>query len=321
MCIRDRVRIGRMSYSLYLWHWPIFSLVDYQFFLSSEPLRLTLKIGLSFLAAALSFLVIENPARRFLNTPKRRLIAYAALTAALAICVPLGISIRKANYVNAELRDVAKGGLVFPGKPGARSIILMGDSNGSMYGKVMRDICTELGYKLTVISVAAGDPLPSSTGQQSQLWLDSLAAVQKEKPDVLVLACHWESQLKGDMNRLAAAVDFLNPYTAKIVILNQPPILPESATRASIRNGARPPFTENISTHQARLEANDLLQKLTSTKISVVDIANSFQLLGGEVRVFDDQGHQLFNDATHLSGYGANLIRLLIQSALPPVLN
>ncbi|MEI6703828.1 MAG: acyltransferase family protein [Deltaproteobacteria bacterium] len=315
------VRIGRMSYSLYLWHWPIFSLVDYQFFLSSEPLRLTLKIGLSFLAAVLSFLVIENPTRRFLNDPKRRLIAYTALTAALAICVPLGISIRKANYVNAELRDVAKGGLVFPGKPGARSIVLMGDSNGSMYGKVMKEICADLGYKLTVISVAGGDPLPSSTDQQSQLWLNSLAAVQKAKPDVLVLACHWESKLKSDMNRLAVAVPSLKPYAVKIVILNQPPILPESANRASIRNGVRPPFTEDISTHQARLEANDLLRKFSSIKISVVDIATSFQLSGGEVRVLDDQGYQLYHDATHLSGYGAHLIRPLIQSALLPTLN
>ena len=108
------------------------------------------------------------------------------------------------------------------------------------------------------------------------------------------MACHWESQLKGDMNRLAVAVDSLNPFTAKIVILNQPPILPESANRASIRNGAHPPFTEDFSTHQARLEANNVLQKLASTKISIVDISKCFQLSDGEVRILDDQGCQLF---------------------------
>ncbi len=315
------VMVGRMSYSLYLWHWPIFSLVDYRLFLAPEPVRLTLKIGLSFLAAALSFLLIENPARRFLNQPKSRPIAFAALTAALALCVPLGISIRKANYVNAELSDVAKGGLVFPGKPGAPSVVLMGDSNGSMYGKVMKEICADLGYKLTVVSVAAADALPSSTGKHSQLWLDSLAVVLHEKPDCVVLACLWNEVLKSDRNRISLAIESLGPHVSKIIILDQPPVLPATANRASIRNGARPPFVEDPSTQQLRLATNAFLLNLTSEKLEVVDIAKPFQLPDGDARFFDDHGKQLYHDNTHLSGYGTDLIRPAIQAALLPHLN
>lgn len=315
------VGIGRMSYSLYLWHWPIFSLVDYRFFLASEPIRLTLKIGLSFLAAALSFLLLETPSRRFLNQPKRRPVAYAALTAALALCIPLGISIRKANYVNAELSDVAKGGLVFPGKPGAPSVILMGDSNGSMYGKVMREICADLGYKLTVISVAAGDALPSSTDKHSQLWLDSLAVVQQEKPDYIVLACLWSDVLKNNKERLTLAIESLGPHASKIILLDQPPVLPSAANRISIKNGARPPFVEDPSNQEIRLVANAFLLTLNSEKVRVVDIARTFQLSGGDIRFLDDQGRQLFHDSTHLSGHGTNLIRPMIQAALFPRLN
>ena len=155
------VAVGRISYSLYLWHWPVFSLVDYKMYLASEPARFALKIGLSFLAAVLSFLLIENPARVFLNRRKSMPLAYAAMVCAIALCVPLGVAVRKANYVNSEASDVVKGGLVFDPKTKNNSAMLMGDSNGSMYGKVMKEICANLGYKLSVISVAAGDPLPA----------------------------------------------------------------------------------------------------------------------------------------------------------------
>ncbi len=159
------VGLGKVSYSLYLWHWPVFSLVDYQFYSLSEPVRLALKVGISITLTLVSFYIIEKPARRFLNKSWTRGIAYAALAATLCLCVPLGLAIRSNNYVNAELTDVRNGGLVFQSNAAAHSVVLMGDSNGSMYGKVMKEIARKFDYNLTVISVAAADPLPNT-----QLW-------------------------------------------------------------------------------------------------------------------------------------------------------
>ena len=277
------VAVGRISYSLYLWHWPVFSLVDYQMYLASEPFRFALKIGLSFLAAVLSFCFIENPARLYLNRRQNLSLAYSSMLSALAVCVALGVAVRKANYVNAEASTVAKGGLVFGSRSKTSSIILMGDSNGSMYGKVMKEICADLGYKLSVISVAADDPLPSANAEVGRLWRDSLAVVQREKPNCLVLACSWESKLKGDKERLALAVAALKPLVGRLVILNQPPILPENANRAAIRLGARPPFFEDAELRRLRLESNDYLKSFNSENCLVVDIASHFQTTNGEV--------------------------------------
>lgn len=310
------VAVGRISYSLYLWHWPVFSLVDYQMYLASGTFRLALKIGLSFLAAVLSFWFIESPARLFLNRRKRLSLAYASMLCALAIYVPLGVAVRKANYVNAEASAVVKGGLVFDSRATTSSVILMGDSNGSMYGKVMKAICAELGCKLSVISVAAGDPLPSSNAAAGQLWLDSLAVVQREKPDCLVLACSWEAKLRGNKERLALAVAALKPLVGRLVILNQPPSLPENASRGAIRLGARPPFYEDAEIRRLRLESNDYLKSFNSGNCSVVDIASHFQTTNGEVFFLDERGRQLYADRGHLSGFGADLIRSDLRGAV-----
>ena len=195
---RTMVTIGKWSYSLYLWHWPVFSLIDYQFYLLPVEMRLALKIGISFLLTIITFRFIETPARTFLNQPSRRIISFATMATLLALCIPLGITIRQDNYVNAEIADVAKGGLVFPGKPGSPSVILMGDSNGSMYGKLIKDICETLGEKLTVISVAAGDTLPRLNHESNKLWLDSLETIQKTKPNYLIIANAWAGKLHDD---------------------------------------------------------------------------------------------------------------------------
>ena len=312
------VWVGRMSYSLYLWHWPVFSLVDYQMCLASEPARLAMKIGLSLFAAGLSYLLVEHPARVFLNRPPNRALAYLFALGMVALCVPLGVAVRKVNYVNASFRDVAHGGLVFDAKNQAGSVMLLGDSNGSMYGKTLKEICSELGCKLTVLSVYSGTPLPSHTiSSNDKLWSDALAVVRKERPGCLILGYRWELVLGVvGKNCVALAVEDLKPLVGHLVILNQPPLLPPNASRVSIREGARPPFFENPQTQAIRLDANDYLKRFNGGNVSVVDVASHFQSTNGEILFFDGQGRQMYHDATHLSAYGADLVRPELKQAV-----
>jgi peptidoglycan/LPS O-acetylase OafA/YrhL len=313
LSIAPLVAVGHVSYSLYLWHWPIFSFVDYQLYLTSESTRVILKISLSLTAAWLCFRFIENPARIFLTQQSRRKLAFSSMFFVLAISVPLGIFIRKSNYINAESGSVRSGGLVFQSKENRSSVILMGDSNGSMYAKLLKEICAELDYELRVISVAAGDPLPDS-----QLWHDSLAVVEKERPDYLILGCDWETKLRDGKNRVRDAIEKLKPICGRLVILNQPPILPDHARRSGIRNGSRPPFYENPDIRRWRLELNHLLEQFASNNCVVLDVASRFQSADGEVLVIDAQGRLLYQDPEHLSGYGADLVRAELKRTVSP---
>ncbi len=282
------VGIGKVSYSLYLWHWPVFSLVDYEYYLLSEPIRIAMKVSISIALTLASFHLIEKPARIFLNKPRTRGIAYAALAATLTLCVPLGLAVRNNNYINAEVADLRRGGLQFQANPGAHSVVLMGDSNGSMYGKVIRKISKELGYNLTVISVAGGDPLPPTA-----LWHDSLSA-----------------------DRLSIALNDLKPYVGRIILLNQPPILPSEASRLSMRNGSRPPFREDAAIRTHRRSINRLLLSFASPNVLVLDISRHFETEEGDIISVDGQGKLLYHDADHLSGFGAARIENVILQAL-----
>jgi peptidoglycan/LPS O-acetylase OafA/YrhL len=310
------VFIGRMSYSLYLWHWPVFCFVDYKLYLASPLVRISLKIALSATCAALSFFLIERPGRVFLNHPSRRRLAFAFLACALLVCVPLGSAVRSTNYIDARMGSIAEGGIAFNRAAPNGSLVLMGDSNGAMYGTMVREVAQSLRLKLNVISVSAGDPLPNSSGHNPQLWLDSLAFIKRNNPDVLVLVCNWAGKLDSDKGRLQLAVDELKHHTRRLVLITQPPELPDSASREAMRDGSRPPFFESPAEHAKRTESNSFLKSFQHDNVTVIDIEPLFVESDGSIRFVNDKGILLYQDSKHLSGAGADLVRAALTSAI-----
>ncbi|MGC1182032.1 acyltransferase family protein [Legionella sp.] len=91
LSLKPIVFIGLLSYSLYIWHWPLFTIIHYQNITATNSI-LILALSLTFILAYLSWKFIEKPARQF-NDIK------FAYTLIYMLALPIGITHLTAHYV------------------------------------------------------------------------------------------------------------------------------------------------------------------------------------------------------------------------------
>ena len=311
---RPFIYIGAISYSLYLWHWPVFSFINYELYMVPDITRCLLKIFISLILSIFSYHLIEKPARSFLNQPHKKQYTYIFFIVSTLMIVLYGFYVRYENYVSAESWQVKDGGIVVNKGLKNSCILLMGDSNASMYGKSIKSLAKKNNIKANIISVDAGDPLPDST-----LWNDSIYAIINARPNYVVFAASWSSKINSEDKRikLAQALRKIENYTNLIILITQPPILPEQATRKNIRKADSSMIMENKDNYISSYFASKYLKSLENEKIIVLDIEDIFTNKNSSIKIFNNNGDYLYQDSKHLSGTGANLV---INSYLMPIL-
>jgi peptidoglycan/LPS O-acetylase OafA/YrhL len=100
------VFVGLISYSLYLWHWPLFAFLKYRVESPGVISRL-LTVCLSFCAAYVSWKFVEQPFRSRVLAPSRGSLFKAALASSMAIA-SLGFCVASADGFRSRLRSRAQ---------------------------------------------------------------------------------------------------------------------------------------------------------------------------------------------------------------------
>ena len=185
---RPLVHVGLLSYSLYLWHWPLFALHRY---LVGGPPSIAAAIGYVALALVLSELslrFVERPfrERKWAATRRRLFTAYFAssallLAACLAIYTTGGVPTRLPETV-ARLDRVAgdeaftgrnvtqfpEGGrsLEFGTQAAKRSVLLWGDSHASVALWALDPLCRELNLAGVAFTRGATPPVFQWSGER-----------------------------------------------------------------------------------------------------------------------------------------------------------
>jgi peptidoglycan/LPS O-acetylase OafA/YrhL len=217
------VFVGQISYSLYLWHWPIFVLMRWTCGLATWPLCL-LALALTFGAAVASYRYVETPLRRWwkgrpvapLQVIARGGVVAASILAVMALGFraqprltlsvtrdveawysvpprsppPARCSLtRSARRLGAvEVRTWTPVGCGDPGDAGR--LIVAGDSHAAAYTRVLARFAAETGRPV-VIYGAAGCPF---LGFQRQVSADCAGL---------------EGQITRELGRVATARDVI----------------------------------------------------------------------------------------------------------------
>jgi peptidoglycan/LPS O-acetylase OafA/YrhL len=195
------VLIGKLSYSLYLWHWPMIVIGKTYAELIGLSQRVGTTLGLSagIVLALIAYRLIERPLRKRGPGRHRRLLM---LGTAFAVCLLacLGVSLRHPvadalgmfdrpaldgqlygvgdvlrTSVATRYADVLfpeppaqthiwkSGGIVHDWGRGKPRVVVLGSSHALMYGRLIDDICKQEGLSVAFLS-ANGAPVFFPTG-------------------------------------------------------------------------------------------------------------------------------------------------------------
>lgn len=251
------VGIGLVSYSFYLWHWPVKVFSEYYAFEQSQVLvRLILVIG-TLIVAYFSWKYIEQPFRRPKSATAndhglRWAFASTVLFAATGFCVASqnGMPSRFPKQLQAYLatesswgdhsrydltsEDIATGKLPRFGAPAeGTNLVLWGDSHAMALLPAVAKACSELQIAGVMASHSSTAPILDWKQPATRHGLGVLAAdfneevlnyIEREKVKNVLLVAFWEGYFRnGDSARLVSTVKKIDTAGAQPWVVLQVP--------------------------------------------------------------------------------------------------
>lgn len=237
---------GWISYSLYLWHWPIFVFVKSV----GEPSRAgkIALIAVCFLVATLSWRFIERPFRqRRRSTPSRRVVqvgaSVMAVTAMLALfAAPASAMFWKysdrtdrllafTNYDTTTLMRVGRCFLTSGANEfalfkqdeclalsaGRKNVLLIGDSHAAHLWPGLRTTYPNINF-LQANSSGCKPTIPASGERRCTILMDYMfqTYLPAHHVDAIVLAGRWVSD---DVAKVKATCEILRKYADRIIVM------------------------------------------------------------------------------------------------------
>ena len=251
-------RLGDISYSLYLWHWPLLVFLHSQIEASDRMFGAGdrwLLLGASVLLATLSWKYVELPTRFNKAWWTRRRIWTGALLAQLlvlmtgtAIVASHGAPVRLPDYVRRandaifvntprdecfrqddSTKDAPEAFCTMGATNVAPSILLWGDSHANQYLTAVSDAASALGQSgliathsgCSAADVRQGTPVQQVCDRFNSEVLRMLA--QTPSIQTVVLGRFWGPEDLGNVAANLALVDWLIQHGKKVVLLGPLP--------------------------------------------------------------------------------------------------
>ncbi len=343
------VGVGLISYSLYLWHWPLLMFCKYW---SLGPLPAWQRAGLLLLSLALaaaSWKWVEVPCRkgRLLKSGFRT-FSFAAGTLAALVVAGLGVSSKggfpsrfppqavqyaagaddKGRTDDQSLQDVTAGRFSPLGAADQQQqvgLFLWGDSHARALASLMDVLCREHGVRGLAACHSGTPPLldfastaPFSLFGDTPAFNDAvLRFIIKEHVPQVVLAARWSIYGSSTVahERLLATVKALREAGAKVWVVHQVPRPGWNVPRglAAIAIAGKDPASMTFSlagTLEDNAIQDQVFAEVFGPGVACLDPSPYF-ITPGRSCLVAEGGRALYYDENHLSGAGVAKLRPL----------
>ncbi|GAA3706746.1 acyltransferase family protein [Oceanisphaera sediminis] len=313
---RILVWIGALSYSLYLWHWPVLAFMRY--YTGAAILNWQYNLAFVLLTVALataSFYWIETPLR--LKRSKKQILGYASL-AAVVVLTAVGMKKMNAYYTPeplpveytryADPKTICHGQIVGNCLKGDLSsdkeVLVIGDSHAAMLNHFFDYLGKELAFKARVITASSCVTIPEFNYQRIPEYSHKACLAQIEEAkgylkeaEVVFIAASWDNNLK--YKHFEAALDGLvqsKPET-KFFVISQEPRLSRNPLRA--RRFEYLGFNSVVEVNPSYKKANHILEDKCGqyVNLSLLDLTG--------LKVFElppfYQGDMVYYDEHHIN--------------------
>lgn len=336
------VRIGAISYSLYLWHWPLMAFAFYVGIAQSIESRLTLVIASGWLGY-LSWRWIENPFRekRFLGNRRSILtffVLYALVSLGLGAYFCAGYGFPN-NWSNEAVSYISSGKdrsallatnieaehLPTIGSADKSSFLVWGDSHAMALIPVLSRLGRLYGLKGVVLTDSSRAPLKSwdyaiSTGftcdrSKDRAWAErAIDTVRRERLKTVFLIAYWRKYAGSQFSeQLAETVLALENEGAEVVFVGDVPLQtgtspPRDLAQATKWNLRR---TEPATAASHR-ENNEVVYNALRGQTQSLQIIDPAPLILSWAQL-GFRGLSYYADDNHLTDHGALHLKPLFE--------
>ena len=318
------VWIGLLSYSLYLFHWPVLAFARYILNTTDGYLHLPLVaqaicLLLIFVLSAVSYYAVERPLRRLNIVGIKALVWYFLIPSAALALLAFGVVMKKglpdrlstatintayqySHIDKNQCPSLVNLGCVGGHKDSESEILLYGNSHAEHHFEWISLLASDAGMNVKIY--ASGGCYLGNTSAKCDSTRSSYASELQQGTDISILAFRWDKDFSSDefLAELDKLVKLAQSASKKVIVLAQPPLLTFSPSK--IANCHR----LGIACPKPAVAIDDLYpsyntaieQRVTALGAVFFDpytgVSDSSQLYDGD--------RLLYSDTDHLSVYG-----------------
>lgn len=334
------VWVGLLSYSLYLFHWPVLAFARYILNTTEGYLHLPLMaqaicLVLIFALSAISYYAVERPLRTLKTTGIKALVWYFVIPSAALALLAAGVVLKKGipdrlstatidtayQYSHIDKNDcpsLVNLGCIGGNKDSDSEILLYGNSHAEHYFELISLLAADNNMRVKLYA-SGGCGLTSKSAKCDSTrsgYLDNL----QQGTDISVLAFRWDNNFAEEafLSELDEVVKAAQEKSKKVIVMAQPPLLNFSPSKIENCNRLGIPCFKPEKTN------NDLYPGYNDAiKQRVADLGAEFfdpyATIEDRTQLYDDD-RVLYSDIDHLSVYGARWLYENIAAEGPTLL-